>query len=322
MRVTVTGAAGFIGSHLCELLVSEGIEVVGLDNFDDFYDAARKRANLSTLTRKPGFRLVEGDIRDRSQLLRAIAGSDAIVHLAARAGVRPSFLQPALYADVNVTGTATLLELAAEVGTDRIVFASSSSVYGRGADTPFDEEGSLGVPASPYASTKLAGEMLCQNFASRFAAVTILRLFTVYGPRQRPDLAIHKFARAMTAGRPIPVFGRGDSFRDYTYIEDIVTGVRATLEIETGYEVVNLGSGAPITLDEMIRGLEAALQLNAQRETLPLQDGDLFGTWASIERASRVLGYRPRWTFDEGVRSFAEWFSNSGTHATEEREIV
>ncbi|MGH2787280.1 MAG: NAD-dependent epimerase/dehydratase family protein [Actinomycetota bacterium] len=313
MRVAVTGAAGFIGSHLCERLVHDGHEAIGIDNFDDFYAAAVKRANLGALTRAAGFKLCEADIRDRIAIERALAGADAVIHLAARAGVRPSFALTSLYADVNVTGTAVILEAMSKLQVPHLIFGSSSSVYGRGAETPFREAGGLGEPASPYASTKVAGEMLCRNYSTRIERTTVLRFFTVYGPRQRPDLAIHKFARLILAERPIPVFGSLDSFRDYTFIDDIVEGVVTALRVEEAYATFNLGSGDPITLGAMIEHLEKALGRSATRDMLPAQEGDLYGTWADVGAARSALGYEPRWNFEEGSQRFADWMLASSS---------
>lgn len=309
MRVAVTGAAGFIGSHLCERLVRDGHDVVGLDNLDPFYPRAVKERNLKGLQSGPRYAHVEGDVRDRDDVARVLEGADAVAHLAARAGVRPSFEEPTQYADVNVTGTMLLLEEAARRGVGKFVFASSSSVYGVGAPHPFREDGGLGVPASPYASTKVAGEMLCANYAGRFNSVIVLRFFTAYGPRQRPDLAIHKFARLIAAGEPIPVYGPESSFRDYTYVDDVIEGVVASLAYKPdGYEVFNLGSGSPVTLGDLIASLEEVLGADAQRQQLPAQEGDLAGTWADVGKARSLLGYRPEWTLHDGLRSFADWF--------------
>jgi UDP-glucuronate 4-epimerase len=308
VRVAVTGAAGFIGSHLSERLVADGHSVAGIDNFDDFYDPIRKRGNLTGLLNGEGFTLFELDVRDREALRLALAGADAVVHLAARAGVRPSFADVRAYTQANVVAPVSLLELMSELGIPRLVFISSSTVYGEGAARPFREGGELGVPKSPYAATKVAGELLCQAFAHRIRSITILRLFSVYGPRQRPDLAIHKFARCIHDGEPIPVLGTTDSYRDYTYVDDAVAGILAALELNEPWEVVNIGSGSPVRLEEMIGGLERVLGRRVERHILPPHPGDLFGTWANIEKAERVLGFRPHWTFERGVRRFGDWF--------------
>jgi len=304
----VTGGAGFIGSRLCARLLATGHRVTAVDNVDDYYAPWRKEANIRPLLADPSFRFEREDVRDREAMRRVLADADSIVHLAARAGVRPSFKDAVLYSDVNVTGTAVLLQSAVETGIERFVFASSSSVYGEGAATPFSEEGALGQPASPYSATKLAGEHLCRNFFPAIPKIAALRLFSVYGPGQRPDLAIHKFAERILRGEPIPVFGTLDSYRDYTFVEDIVSGFVAALSTDEPWLVVNLGSGQPITLQEMIEGLEHELGREATKQMLPRAEGDLFGTWADISRAESVLGYRPQWPFSDGVRAFVRWF--------------
>lgn len=308
MKIAVTGSAGFIGSTLCEALLALGHEVAGIDSFDDFYGPERKRRNLATAEADPGFRLVQADVRDREPLRDVLEGVDGVIHLAARAGVRPSFAIPEVYAQANVVATCTLLELVAELEIPRVVFISSSSVYGEGATSPFREDSDTGVPKSPYAATKLAGEALCRAFAHRIAHIAILRLFSVYGPRQRPDLAIQKFATCIHSGEPIPVLGPTDSYRDYTYVDDIVRGIIASLALDDAWITLNIGSGSPVTLEEMIRGLETALGRPARREQLPAHPGDLFGTWADTSAAERKLGFRPEWTFERGVAEYAKWF--------------
>lgn len=306
--IVVSGGAGFIGSRLCTRLLAAGHRVTAVDNLDDYYEPWRKQANLLPLRRDPNFRFERADVRDPEAMRRVMAGADSVVHFAARAGVRPSFKQAVLYSDVNVTGTAVMLQSAVDAGVGRFVFASSSSVYGEGAPTPFREEGVLGEPASPYAATKLAGEHLCRSFFPAIPNIAALRLFSVYGPGQRPDLAIHTFAERITRGEPIPVFGTLDSFRDYTFVEDIVSGFVAALGTDEPWLVVNLGSGKPLSLQEMIEGLESELGREASKQMLPRADGDLFGTWADISRAESVLGYRPQWSFADGVRAFVRWF--------------
>jgi UDP-glucuronate 4-epimerase len=308
VRVAVTGAAGFIGSHLCERLLDCGHAVVGVDNFDDFYEPARKWNNVMPLVARERFSIVEADVADRVALISALEGIDAVVHLAARAGVRPSFSMPETYVRANVAATATLLEVIAALDVPRLVFVSSSTVYGEGAQSPFREDGELGIPKSPYASTKVAGEQLCRAFAHRIPSLTILRLFSVYGPRQRPDLAIHKFARCIHAGEPIPVLGTTESFRDYTYVDDVVGGIAAAVELGEPWTVLNLGGGAPVTLEDMIASLEAALGASVPRQLLPAHPGDLFGTWADISAARSLLGFEPTWSFASGVRQFTDWF--------------
>jgi UDP-glucuronate 4-epimerase len=311
MHVLVTGGAGFIGSHLVDSLLADGHIVTAVDNFDPFYDRAAKEDNIEAHRRNQRWRLVECDLRDRAGLRRALEGGfDAIVHLAAKAGVRPSLRDPLAFQEANVGGTLHLLELARTWGVQQFVFASSSSVYGVNPRVPWSEADHVLQPISPYASTKVSGELLGHVYSHlhgiRFVA---LRFFTVYGPRMRPDLAIHAFARSMAAGRPLTVFGDGTSRRDYTYIDDVVAGVRAALEYtQSAYEVINLGNSRTVTLLEMIRSLEAALEMKATLTWLPEQPGDVRQTWADIGKAGRLLGYGPTTTFDAGIELFARWF--------------
>ena len=306
----VTGAAGFIGSHLVDALLADRWQVTAFDNFDPFYDLAIKERNVAPHSRNPDYRLVRGDLRDLGTMRAELAGNyDVIVHLAARAGVRPSIQDPIGYQEVNVRGTQNLLELAREWGVRQFVFASSSSVYGVNPRVPWSEDDHVLQPISPYASTKVSGELLGHVYSHlygiRFVA---LRFFTVYGPRPRPDLAIHKFARLMLDGKPIPVYGDGSTRRDYTYIDDIIQGVRAaTTYTGSPYEVINLGNNDTVTLTEMIGGLEKVLGTRARIEPLPEQAGDVPQTWASVEKAHRLLGYTPTTPYRDGVRRFAEW---------------
>jgi UDP-glucuronate 4-epimerase len=314
MQVLVTGGAGFIGSHLVDSLLADGFEVTILDNFDCFYDRELKEQNIQAHRRHARWRLVEGDIRDLGGLEGELDDRyDAIVHLAAKAGVRPSIADPLTYQDVNVRGTQNLLELARSRRIPHFVYASSSSVYGVNPRVPWSEQDFVLQPISPYASTKVSGELLghvySHLYGTRFIA---LRFFTVYGPRQRPDLAIHKFARLLTERRPIPVFGDGSTRRDYTYIDNIVAGVRRALAYDASrYEVINLGNNQTVTLIEMIRALEDALGVGAQIEWLPEQPGDVPQTWASVEKARRLLGYEPQTPFVEGISRFADWFRST-----------
>lgn len=313
-RTLVTGAAGFIGSHLCEALLARGDEVVGLDSFDDFYSPEIKRANLAAALGHERFRLVEGDIRDAAAVETAIGpGVDIIVHLAARAGVRPSIEQPLLYQDVNITGTGVLLEAARRRGIRKFIFASSSSVYGNNQKVPFSETDNVDHPISPYAASKKAGELICHTYHHLFDIdITCLRFFTVYGPRQRPDLAIHKFARLIEAGKPIPVFGDGSMRRDYTYVGDIVAGVLAAMDRVGGYHVYNLGNSSPVSLAELIAALETALGKQAQIQRLPVQPGDVERTYADIETSRRELGYAPATPLAEGLAAFVAWMRSGG----------
>ena len=311
--VLITGAAGFIGSHLAEALVEDGWEVTGVDNFEPFYDRRIKEENLVAL-REQRFTLVDGDIRRPESWPAALRRRfDVIVHLAARAGVRPSIEDPVGYQQTNVIGTQNLLELARTFGTPQFVFGSSSSVYGVNPRVPWSEEDHVLEPISPYASTKVSGELLGHVYAHLFGMRFIaLRFFTVYGPRQRPDLAIHKFARLMLNGKPVPFFGDGSTRRDYTFVGDIVQGIRAAMAYEgSRYEVINLGNNRTISLSEMVAALEETLETRATLQRLPEQLGDVPQTWASVEKANRLLDYEPATSFREGLVKFAGWLHDS-----------
>jgi len=309
-KVVVTGGAGFIGSHLCEALLAQGWDVVGLDNFDTFYDPRVKRRNLAPSLADPRFRLAEGDILDAPFVERVLGdGVDVVVHLAARAGVRPSIENPLLYQKVNVEGTAVLIEAARTFGIRRFVFASSSSVYGNNRKVPFHESDRVDHPISPYAATKKAGELLAHTYHHLFGMdITCLRFFTVYGPRQRPDLAIHKFVSLIEAGQPIPVFGDGTMRRDFTYIDDIIAGVLPAIERCTGYHIYNLGESRPVALSDLIHAIEEALGRKATLERLPPQPGDVDQTYADVTAASADLGYEPSTDLATGLARFVEWF--------------
>jgi len=311
-RILVTGGAGFIGSHVCEALLARGDELVVLDDFDDFYDPALKRRNAGLL--KPA-RIVEGDIRDRALLARLFAEGrfEAVIHLAARAGVRPSLLDPLLYEDVNVRGTLALLEELKTRPQTRFVFASSSSVYGANDKLPYCETDDIRQPVSPYAATKRAGELLLQAVAPTYGfRIASLRFFTVYGPRQRPDLAIHAFTRKMVEGETLTLFGDGTQARDYTYCTDIVAGVLAALAwTETapvGVEHFNLGGNRSVPTMVMVETIAQALGIAPSIEWAPMQPGDVQQTAADLTKSSRVLGYLPRTPFPEGVRKFVSWY--------------
>jgi UDP-glucuronate 4-epimerase len=305
----VTGGAGFIGSHVVDRLLRDGWNVTTVDSFDDFYAVADKRANVARHLDSPRFQLVEADIREPEELARLRGSYDVIVHLAARAGVRPSIQQPLLYQDVNVRGTQNLLELARERGIRQFVFASSSSVYGVNPNVPWREDDPVLLPISPYASTKISGELLghvySHLFGIRFVA---LRFFTVYGPRQRPDLAIRKFAQRMRAGERIPFFGDGTALRDYTYIDDIVQGVVAAMGYEeTPYEVINLGNSTAVSLADLVAALERALGVAAKLDRLPTEPGDVPQTWASTDKARRLLHFAPDTPLTVGLSRFVAW---------------
>jgi len=318
-RVLVTGAAGFIGSHVAEGLVARGDEVVGLDNFDAFYPRAVKEANVAALRRGPRFRLVEGDIRDATAVAGLMTPETVIVHLAARAGVRPSLEDPALYASVNIEGTAVLLEAARRAGASRVVFGSSSSVYGDTAPVPFSEDWPALQPISPYAATKRAGELLCSTFVQLYGLrIIALRFFTVYGSRQRPDLAIHKFTRLIAEGRPIPFYGDGSTERDYTYIDDIVGGVLAAVDWtsrpQAALEIVNLGESRTTRLDALVALIAREVGREARLERLPAQPGDVRRTCADVRKAASVLRYRPTTPVEEGIPRFVRWYKEVHGH--------
>ncbi|MBN1787177.1 MAG: GDP-mannose 4,6-dehydratase [Sedimentisphaerales bacterium] len=314
-RVFVTGAAGFIGSHLCERLINNNHIVVGLDNFDLFYDRKIKESNIRTLTESDKFELIEGDIRD-ADCVESICedGIDIIIHLAAKAGVRPSILNPVEYQSVNIEGTTVILEAAKRYNVKKFIFGSSSSVYGNNEKIPFSETDNVDFPISPYAATKKAGELLCHTYSHLYDIdMTCLRFFTVYGPRQRPDLAIHKFASLIEQGKPIPVFGDGSMMRDFTYIDDIIDGVIAAIERCKGFEVYNLGESKPVRLDELIAEIEKALGKKARIERYPVQPGDVERTFADITKAGRELGYNPQTDIAEGLKKFVVWLRETVT---------
>lgn len=306
--ILVTGAAGFIGSHLCERLLAMGRKVVGLDSFDSFYDPAIKRRNLSACLPHANFQLTEGDIRDAAVVEAAMTGCDLVVHLAARAGVRPSIEKPLLYQDVNVGGTCVILEIMRKLKVGKLIFASSSSVYGNNRKVPFSESDNVDFPISPYAATKKAGELLCHTYHHLFGMdITCLRFFTVYGARQRPDLAIHKFCRLIEQGKPIPVFGDGSMMRDHTYIDDILSGVLAAIERCSGFHIYNLGESRPVSLSDLISAIERALGKKAIIERLPPQPGDVDRTYADVALARAELGYDPKTEIDAGLAEFVKW---------------
>lgn len=315
-KFLVTGGAGFIGSHLLEALLARGCAVAALDNYDDFYSPAIKRRNLEEVARRGEVQVFEADIRDQAALRKAFdeAKPEVVIHLAARAGVRPSIEQPELYAAVNVDGTVNLLTLARDFALKKFVFISSSSIYGATAQVPFVEDHVEMRPVSPYAATKLAGELLCYTYSHLYQIpIVCLRLFTVFGPRQRPDLAIHKFAALIEQGKPIPLFGDGSSSRDYTFVDDIVEGILAAADFETHYDIFNLGNSHPVKLSELVEHLEKALGKKARVNSLPPQPGDVPITWADISKAHRLLGYRPKTSLPEGIERFIAWM-RGGRH--------
>ncbi len=336
-HILVTGGAGFIGSHLARRLLGRGDRVTVLDDFNDFYDPARKRRNLAWLlaplapaeaTPPTGpvaqatpalpeidlrnrFRLVEGDIRDAALVERLFADGafDAVVHLAARAGVRPSLREPVLYEDVNCIGTLRLLEAARRHGPRLFLFGSSSSVYGINTKVPFAEDDPVNQPISPYATTKRSGELLCYNYHHLYGLRTAcLRFFTVYGPAQRPEMAIAKFTDLLARGEPVPLYGDGGSRRDYTYVDDIVDGLEATLDLAPGFEILNLGGADTTALADLVRWLAEELAVEPRIEYLPAQPGDVPITYADVSKAARLLGYSPKVPIREGLRRFVRWY--------------
>lgn len=314
MDVLVTGGAGFIGSHLVDRLLARGDRVVVLDNLNDYYDPAFKRENLSEARRSSRMTFVEGDILDADGLAALFEAHpvDVIVHLAARAGVRPSLEAPILYEQVNCRGTLNMLEMARRHGIRRFVFASSSSVYGNVKTIPFREDARIDRPVSPYAATKAAGELYCHNYHHLYGiSVNALRFFTVYGPRGRPDMAIYKFTELIDRGEPIPFYGDGTTARDYTYFSDIVDGIVAAVDRDLGFEIINLGESQTTSLNELVAIIEACLGKKAVLERLPLQPGDVTITCADVSLAKRLLDYAPSTPVAEGVARFVAWYKRA-----------
>jgi UDP-glucuronate 4-epimerase len=313
MRILITGGAGFIGSHLVERLLADGHNVVILDDFNDYYDPKIKRANIAAVSKD--VRVHDVDLRDAQKVASVFRNEkfDAIFHLAARAGVRPSIQQPQLYYDTNVAGTLHLLEGARTSGVERFIFASSSSVYGAAKTVPFSEEEHLTQTLSPYAATKIAGEFLCSTYSHLYKMrIVALRYFTVYGGRQRPDLAIHQFTRKINAGEPIDQFGDGTTRRDYTYIDDILQGTLAALKYGgPPFDVFNLGESDTIQLKDLIAAIEKTLGKKAKINRLPEQPGDMPLTCADISKARKLLGYNPKTKFEDGLPKFVDWFLKS-----------
>ncbi|WP_423128983.1 GDP-mannose 4,6-dehydratase [Gaoshiqia sp. Z1-71] len=313
--IVVTGCAGFIGSHLCEKLLTDGHRVIGIDNFDPFYDKTVKQRNLSGFRFNPDFDFFEFDLADFRVLSASLEGKsiDAIVHLAGKAGVRPSIEDPAGYIRANIVATQNLLDLMKNRGIKKMAFASSSSVYGNSKEIPFHEEQDVSNPISPYAFTKKACELINYTYHSLYGLdIVNMRFFTVFGPRQRPDLAIHKFTRLIMNEQEIPMFGDGSTSRDYTYYEDTVDGICRALgylfENDQVYETVNLGNNQPVTLSDMIAAIEKATGKKARIKQLPMQAGDVDITFANIGKANRLFGYQPKFAFEEGVKNFVRWY--------------
>lgn len=313
MRILVTGGAGFIGSHLAERLIGRGDSVLALDNFNDYYSPQIKEHNISKALELSNMSLVRGDILDIPLLEKIFSENtfDVIVHLAARAGVRPSIQQPVLYEEVNCKGTLNLLEMARRHKIKRFVFASSSSVYGNVKEIPFREDARIDKPVSPYAATKAAGEMYCFNYHHLYGiSVNILRFFTVYGPRQRPDMAIHKFTKLIDKGEPIPFFGDGSTDRDYTYFSDIIDGVTASIDRDLGCQIFNLGESRTTKLSDLVRLIEENLGKKAVLNRMPPQPGDVERTCADVSKARKFLDYNPSTKVEDGIRRFIEWYKD------------
>lgn len=313
MNILVTGAAGFIGSHVSECFIKKGDSVVGVDNFDDFYPAELKDSNIAELKKNNRFSFYKEDIRDTKALNEIFRQNDieVVIHLAAKAGVRPSIESIEQYYDVNVNGTVFLLEAMKRNGVKKMIFASSSSIYGNNAKVPFSELDPVDNPISPYASTKKSGELLCHVYHHLYNFnITCLRFFTVYGPRQRPDLAIHKFARLIDEGLPVPFYGDGNTSRDYTYIADIVEGIDCAINRIGGYQIYNLGESNVITLNQLIKTIETNLGKKAIINRQPMQPGDVVKTYADISKAKAEIGYNPKYDFDTGIKEFVKWYKS------------
>ena len=314
MRIIVTGGAGFIGSHTCERLLLDGHTVSVIDDLNDFYSPVFKNQNLAELRRVGPVEFHQADVSDEAAMRSIFEESrpEAVIHLAARAGVRPSLEQPLLYERVNVHGTLCLLECSRLLGVKKFVFASSSSIYGIANRVPFSEEDHLNLPISPYAATKIAGEKLCYTYSHLYGIETVcLRFFTVYGPRQRPDLAIRKFSDKIASGKPIQVYGDGSTGRDYTFVDDTVGGILAALDYDCSYDIFNLGNASPVKLSTLIETIEEVVGKKAEIERLPDQPGDVPITYADISKAQRLLGYAPQTPLAAGLDKFWAWYRNS-----------
>ncbi len=311
MKVLVTGAAGFIGSHLVERLLAQGNKVFGIDDFSSGYDPEVKKKNIQEAMKATGFELAPVDICNRGKLARILSGQkfDVVIHLAARTGVRPSLLEPQLYQEVNIGGSLNLLEAFKENQPAAFIFASSSSVYGASTRLPFQEDDPADFPLSPYAATKRAGELLCRSYSRIYhLPITCLRFFTVYGPRQRPDMAIHKFSRLIFQGKEISLYGQGDSARDYTYIDDIIEGIISALNKSFPFEIINLGDSRPVQLAKLVALLEKRLGKKARTLNQPAHPADPTITYAHIEKAQKLLDFSPKVELEEGIDRFIPWF--------------
>jgi UDP-glucuronate 4-epimerase len=312
-NILVTGGAGFIGSHLSESLLQQGHKVICLDDFNDYYDPQIKRWNIASIVSNNRFKLVEGDILDLNLLRQIFAESqiEIVVHLAARAGVRPSIKRPLLYQQVNVEGTTNLLEMAKQFNIEKFIFGSSSSVYGECKEVPFSEEAPVDHPISPYAATKKACELICYTYYHLYRLpISCLRFFTVYGPRQRPDMAIHKFTKLIYHGEKVPMYGNGDTRRDYTYVADIIDGINKAIECCRDYQIYNLGESKTVELRKLIDLIAGCLNVEPQIEILPTQPGDVSITYADISKSKREIGYDPKVHIEQGIERFVAWYKD------------
>ena len=311
MNIAVTGGAGFIGSHLCEKLISLGSNVICIDNFDDFYSSAIKEDNISKIINNNKFKLYHSDICNYNQMEEIFSKNDIemVIHLAARAGVRPSIEDPFLYEKVNILGTINLLECCRKHNVSKFIFASSSSVYGGNKKVPFSEEDNVDHPVSPYAATKKAGELICYTYHDLYKiSVFCFRFFTVYGPRQRPEMAIHKFTRQILGGEDVEIYGDGSSLRDYTYIDDIISGILNSLDKIKGFEIINLGNSNTVKLMDLVRLIEVTADTKAHIKFMDNQPGDVFMTYADIRKARKMLEYFPKTNIKEGLIKFIKWY--------------
>jgi UDP-glucuronate 4-epimerase len=316
MQILITGIAGFIGSHVGDKLISLGHQVIGIDNFDPFYPGSFKEHNLEQLKTSDRFSFYRADIRNRQALTEIFNkhSIERVIHLAAKAGVRPSIDHISEYYEVNINGTVNLLECMREAGVSKLVFASSSSVYGNNQKIPFSEDDPVDLPISPYAATKKSGELLCHVYSHLYKFdITCLRFFTVFGPRQRPDLAIHKFTRLIDEGKAIPFYGDGSTARDYTFVVDIVNGIYCAVDHLDGYRIYNLGESRVINLKKLVQTIENALGKKAILNELPLQQGDVNITYADISKAKREIGYDPKYDIEAGISKFVEWYKSNKT---------
>jgi UDP-glucuronate 4-epimerase len=310
-RILITGAAGFIGSNLADRLLKNGFQVLGIDNFDPFYDRTIKENNIADARKNPDYQFREGDIRDKNFTENCFSDfkPDIVLHLAAKAGVRPSLTDPDLYFNVNVMGTLNVLETMKKCGIKKMIFASSSSVYGNNKKVPFSENDNVDFPISPYAASKKAGELLCHTFHHLYNLdIYCLRFFTVYGPRQRPDLAIHKFVKAILNKGVIYLYGDGTTSRDYTHIDDIIKGVMGAMKKVKGFDVFNLGEAKPVSLIDLVRLLEKSSGRKSHLKYLPMQEGDVIRTYADIAKARADLGYNPKIDIESGIKNYINWY--------------